>query len=36
IARLEEDVNREQAIITENAKQKPKRRGISRIMSLFV
>jgi chromosome-anchoring protein RacA len=36
LAHLEENVNREQAIITENAKQKPKRRGISRIMSLFV
>jgi chromosome-anchoring protein RacA len=35
IARLEESANKAQASTTENAKQKKKRRGLSRIMSLF-
>jgi chromosome-anchoring protein RacA len=36
IARLEENANKEQASASEKAKQKPKHRGLSRIMSLFV
>jgi chromosome-anchoring protein RacA len=35
IARLEESANKAQASTTENANQKKKRRGLSRIMSLF-
>jgi chromosome-anchoring protein RacA len=36
IARLEENANKEQASTSDNAKKKPKRRGLSHIISLFV